>query len=78
MDPETSKHQATASQDTASSAESSADMESAIPKASGGSWDPGNLDKEVSYSMEQEGLIVAKEISKWWVNPNAVMPVPLK
>jgi hypothetical protein len=28
--------------------------------------------------MEQEGLVAAKEISKWRVDPNAAMPVPRK
>jgi hypothetical protein len=28
--------------------------------------------------MEQEGLIAAKEISKWRVEPNAAMPAPLE
>jgi hypothetical protein len=28
--------------------------------------------------MEHEGLIAAKEISKWWVDPNAMMHAPLK
>jgi hypothetical protein len=53
-------------------------MESAIPETSRGSWDPCNLDEEVFSSLEQEGLIVAKEISKWRVEPNAATPAPLK
>jgi hypothetical protein len=40
--------------------------------------DTCNLDEEVLSSMEQEGLIAAKEISKWWVEPNAATPAPLK
>jgi hypothetical protein len=28
--------------------------------------------------MEQEGLIAAKELSKWRVEPNAIMPTPSK
>jgi hypothetical protein len=28
--------------------------------------------------MEQEGLIAAREISKWWVEANAAMPAPRK
>jgi hypothetical protein len=78
MDLETFTHQAIASQDTTNSVESSADTESAIPEASGGSWDPCKLDDEVLSSMEQEGLIAAKEISKWRVEPNAIMPAPSK
>jgi hypothetical protein len=76
MDLEISTHHASASQDTGNLAESSADIESAIPKVSTGSWDPCNLDEEVLSSMEQEGLIAAKEISKWRVEPNTAMPVP--
>jgi hypothetical protein len=53
-------------------------MESAIPKTSGGSWDPCNLDEEIFSSLEQEGLIAAKEISKWRVVPNAATLAPLK
>jgi hypothetical protein len=80
MDPETSTHQETAaSQDTRSrSAGSSADTESAIPKSSGGSWDPCNLSEDILSSLEQEGLIAARAISKWWVETNAAMPTPLK
>jgi hypothetical protein len=68
MDLEIYTHHASASQDTGnlaeSLAESSADTKSAIPEVSGGSWDPCNLDEDVLSSMEQEGLIAAKEISK--------------
>jgi hypothetical protein len=53
-------------------------MESAIPKTSGGRWDPCNLDKDILSSMEQEGLIAAREISKWRVEPNAAMRAPSK
>jgi hypothetical protein len=59
MDPETSHH-AAASEVTGNSATSS-DTESSIPKTSGGSWDPCNLNEEVLSSLEQEGLIAAKE-----------------
>jgi hypothetical protein len=78
MDPETSSHHAATSEVTRNSAGSSADTESAIPKTSGGSWDPCNLDEEVLSSLEQEGPIAAKEISKWRVEPNATVPAPLK
>jgi hypothetical protein len=53
-------------------------MESAILETSGGSWDPCNLDEEVLSSLEQEGLIAAKEISKWRVDPNTAVPAPSK
>jgi hypothetical protein len=53
-------------------------MESAIPETSGGSWDPSNLDEEVLSSLEQEGLIAAKEISKWQVEPNVATLAPSK
>jgi hypothetical protein len=78
MDPETLTYQATASQGSRSSIGSSADMESAIPKTFGGRWDPCNLDEDILSSMVQEGLIVAREISKWRVEPNAALPAPSK
>jgi hypothetical protein len=78
MDQEISTHHASASQDTGNSVESLAHTESAIPKVSGGSWDPCNLDEEVLSLMEQEGLIAAKEITKWRVEPSAAMPAPSK
>jgi hypothetical protein len=71
MDPETSSHHAATSEVTGNLARS-IDTESAIPETSGGSWDPCNLDEEVLSSLEQEGLIAAKEISKWRVDPNAM------
>jgi hypothetical protein len=52
--------------------------ESAIPKTSGGSWDPCNLDEEILSSLEQEGLIAAKEISEWRLDPKAAAPAPSK
>jgi hypothetical protein len=76
MDPET-PHQAATSEATGNSA-GSLDMESTIPKASRGSWDPCNLDEEILSSLEQEGLIVAKEILRWRVDPGAAAPDPLK
>jgi hypothetical protein len=70
-----SPHQTTKSEATKSSARSS-DTEFAIPKTSGGSWDPCNLDEGILSSLEQEGWIAAKEISRWWVDPGAAMPAP--
>jgi hypothetical protein len=61
MDPETS-YQAAMSE--AGNSARSLDMESTIPKTSGGSWDPCNLNEEILSSLEQEGLIAAKEISR--------------
>jgi hypothetical protein len=78
MDPETSTHHATTSLGSGSSMGSSADMESAIPQTSGGRWVPCNLDEDTLSSMEQELLIAAREISRWWVEPNAAMPAPMK
>jgi hypothetical protein len=80
MDPETSTHQDTAaSQDTRSrSTGSSADTESATPESSGGSWDPYNLSEDILSSLEQEGLIAARAISKWRVEPNAAMSTALE
>jgi hypothetical protein len=74
MDPE-SPHQATTSEATESSARSS-DMESAMPETSGSSWDPCNLDEGNLSSLELEGRIAAKEISRWRVDPGAAMPAP--
>jgi hypothetical protein len=62
MDPE-SPHPATASEATESSTRSS-DTESAMPETSGGSWDPCNLDEGDLSSLELEGWIAAKEISR--------------
>jgi hypothetical protein len=74
MEPE-SPHQASKSEAAESSARSS-DTESAIPETSGGSWDPCNLDEGTQASLEQEGWIAAKDISRWWVDPGAAMPAP--
>jgi hypothetical protein len=63
MDPESS-HRAAASEPAENSVRSS-DMESAMPETSGGSWDPYNLDEETVSSLEHEGRIAAKEISRW-------------
>jgi hypothetical protein len=77
MDAETSSHQAATSEATGASARST-NTESAISETSGGSWDPCNLDEEILSRQEQEGLIAAREISKWRVDPNAVAPAPSK
>jgi hypothetical protein len=77
MDPDTSSYQAVTSKATRNSARSM-DMQSAIPKTSGGSWNPCNLDEEILSSLEQEGLIAATEILKWRVDPNATTPAPSK
>jgi hypothetical protein len=74
MDPE-SPHQAATSEAAESSARSS-DMESTIPETLGGSWDPCNLDEGNLSSLELEGWIAAKEISRWQVDPGAAMPAP--
>jgi hypothetical protein len=36
------------------------------------------LDEEILSSLKREGLIAAKEISKWRVDPNATIPAPSK
>jgi hypothetical protein len=74
MEPE-SPCQASKSEATESSAWSS-DTESAIPETLGGSWDPCNLDEGTLSSLESEGWITAKEISRWRVNPGAAMLAP--
>jgi hypothetical protein len=63
MDPE-SPHQAAVSEAAESSARLSY-TESAMPETSRGSWDPYNLDEGTLSSLEQEGRIAAKEISRW-------------
>jgi hypothetical protein len=47
-----------------------------MPETSGGDWDPCNLNEETLSSLEQEGRIAAKEISRWWVEPGEAMPAP--
>jgi hypothetical protein len=74
MEPELPR-QASKSEAAESSARSS-DTESAIPETLGGSWDPCNLDEGTLSSLEQEGRIAAKEISRWRVDPGAAMPAP--
>jgi hypothetical protein len=76
MDPESSQ-QAIASKAAASSARSS-DTESAMPETSGGSWDPCNLDEETLSSLEQEGLVASRAISRWRVDTSATAPAPSK
>jgi hypothetical protein len=74
MDPE-SPRQVAAYEAVESSARSS-DMESAMPETLGGTWDPCNLDEGIISSLELEGRIAAKEISRWRVDPGAAMPTP--
>jgi hypothetical protein len=52
------------------------DTESAMPETSGGDWDPCNMNEEILSSLEQEGRIAAKEISRWQVELGATMPAP--
>jgi hypothetical protein len=47
-----------------------------MPETLGGSWDPCNLDDGNLSSLELEGRIVAKEVSRWRVDPGAAMPAP--
>jgi hypothetical protein len=42
----------------------------------GGSWDPYNLDEGALSSLEQEGRIAAKEVSRWRVDSGAATPTP--
>jgi hypothetical protein len=62
MEPE-SPRQASKSEAAEGSARSS-DMESAMPETSGGNWESCNVTEEVLSSLEQEGRIAAKEISR--------------
>jgi hypothetical protein len=74
MDPE-SPRQAAASESAESLARSS-DTESAMPETLGGSWDLYNLDEGILSSLELEGRIAAKEISRWEVDPGVAMTAP--
>jgi hypothetical protein len=74
MEPE-SPRQALKSEAAKGSAWSS-DTESAMPETSGGNWESCNVTKEVLSSLEQEGRIAAKEISRWRVDPGASVPAP--
>jgi hypothetical protein len=74
MEPE-SPRRASKSEAAEGSARSS-DTESAMPETSGGNWESCNVTKEVLSSLEQEGRIAPKEISKWRVDPSASVPAP--
>jgi hypothetical protein len=74
MEPE-SPRQASKSEAAEGSARSS-DTESAIPETSGGDWDSCNLSEEVLSSLEREGRISAKEVSRWRVELGEAMPAP--
>jgi hypothetical protein len=74
MEPELPR-QASKSKAAEGSARSS-DTESAMPETSGGDWDPCTMNEEILSSLEQEGCIAAKEISRWQVEPGATMPAP--
>jgi hypothetical protein len=75
MDPESPRQAATS--EAAESSARSSDTESAMPETSGGSWDPCNLDEGTLSSLEQEGRIATKEISRWRVDPGAATLAPL-
>jgi hypothetical protein len=75
MEPELPR-QASKSEAAEGSAQSS-DIESAMPETSRGNWDSCNINEEILSSLEQEGRIAAKEISRWQVEPSATMPAPL-
>jgi hypothetical protein len=47
-----------------------------MPETLGGNWEPCNLDEETLSSLEQEGCIASKAISRWRVDPGAIMPAP--
>jgi hypothetical protein len=47
-----------------------------MPETSGGDWDSCNLNEEILSSLEREGRIATKEISRWWVKPGTAMPAP--
>jgi hypothetical protein len=74
MEPESSR-QASKSEAAEGSARSS-DIESAMPETSGGNWESCHINEKTLSSLEQEGCIAAKEISRWRVDPGATMPAP--
>jgi hypothetical protein len=45
-----------------------------MPETSGGNWDSCNINEEILSSLEQEGRIAAKEISRWRVDRGVAMP----
>jgi hypothetical protein len=47
-----------------------------MPETLGGKWDSYNINEEILSSLEQEGRIAAKEISRWRVEPGVAMPAP--
>jgi hypothetical protein len=47
-----------------------------MPETSGGDWHPCNVNEEILSSLEQEGRIATKEISRWRVEPGVTMPAP--
>jgi hypothetical protein len=62
--------------ETAEGSARSSNIESAILETSGGDWDPCNLSEEVLSSLEREGRIATKEVSKWRVEHGEAMPAP--
>jgi hypothetical protein len=74
MEPESSR-QASKSEAAEGSVRSS-DTESAMPETSGGNWESCHINEETLSSLEQEGRIAAKEISRWRVDPGAIIPTP--
>jgi hypothetical protein len=54
----------------------SSDTKFAMPETSGGNWDSCNVNEEILSSLEQEGRIAAKKISRWRADPGAAMPAP--
>jgi hypothetical protein len=74
MEPELPR-QASKSKPAEGSARSS-DTESAMPETSGGDWEPCSLDEGILSSLEREDRVTAKEISRWQVDPGAIMPAP--
>jgi hypothetical protein len=47
-----------------------------MPETLGGDWDSCNLNEEILSSLEWEGRIAAKEVSRWRVEPGEAMPAP--
>jgi hypothetical protein len=66
----------TSKSEAAEGSAQSSDTESAMPETSGGDWDPCNMNEEILSSLEQEGHIATKEISRWRVEPGETIPAP--
>jgi hypothetical protein len=56
----------------------SANEVKAQPATKVGCWSPCSLNEEILATMEKNGFIVGRAISRWWVENNAAMHAPLE